>query len=72
MKIKPEVSPRAGSDFPQFDARIKSGKTQQLIYPFTGEIGDRVIGTHIHLETLQPVLENRMAGFNIEIPALRR
>lgn len=31
LKIKPEVSPRAGSDFPRFDARLNSGKNPNTL-----------------------------------------
>jgi hypothetical protein len=51
LKIKPEASFRPGlengSNIPRFDARISKGR---YINPFSGEIGETNIGTHLPLE----------------------
>ena len=68
LKIKPEVSPRAGSDFPRFDARINSGKNPNNINPFTSQIGNKTIGTHINLETLNYSLANKLDEYDLPRP----
>ena len=68
LKIKPEVSPRAGSDFPRFDARLNSGKYPTYINPFTAEIGNKTIGTHINLETLNMSLDNKLNNYRRPLP----
>ena len=66
LKIKPESSERSASSFPRFDSRLDqiliSGQIRNLyINPFIPEVGiDRSIGTHIHLETLEPMLKNEI------------
>ncbi len=55
LTIKPEASTRpglhSGSNVPRFDARILSDRMgQSYINPFTGEIGNWQIGTHLPLE----------------------
>ena len=52
VKIKPEISTRQGlensSQKPRFDARLNDQGT--YINPFTGQTGNRSVGTHIDLE----------------------
>jgi len=55
LRIKPEASSREGlhqgSAIPRFDARILSDlKGQSYINPFSGEMGNWKIGTHLPLE----------------------
>lgn len=51
LKLKPQASTReglgSGSNKPRFDARLDDKGT--YVNPFTGETGDRIIGTHIPL-----------------------
>jgi len=52
IKIKPEVSTRQGlessSQKPRFDARLNDKGT--YINPFSGQTGNRSMGTHLDLE----------------------
>lgn len=54
LRIKPEASFRpgleSGSRRARFDARVKSKLDYKYINPFTGEVGDKSIGTHLFLE----------------------
>lgn len=67
IKTQPGISPglEMGSKLPRFDARIQKisiGNQDRSLYinPFTNEIGiGRNIGTHINLETLEPMFQQK-------------
>lgn len=71
LKIKPQSS-RGERDFPRFDARvgqirIKGQDKNNYINPFTGKMGpSKQIGTHIHLETLEPMLSRNILTIKAE------